>query len=274
MTVDHTIRYRYRDMDGDELAVRRSIEGESMVYLAASDGGVVLPPEELPKLVASLYRATGQEPPIILPRPGAAQIRSILSPPDGDEIRVTAWVEGSMVVLASTPGGRVHPHGARLRAAAIVAAADLAENAPGPEQVAAMAKVIDDITERRPPMRDSLAAYCPMGCGRTLFVADGGFITCSYVHCPRPTAVADLLEDRETEHIVRFGLETFTVRHPLRERLDESLMDCALHDHVKGLAGPPIRPGQYRARARTDGQGWTWEPLPDPQHIEGVATDE
>ncbi|GAA0374812.1 hypothetical protein GCM10009530_26670 [Microbispora corallina] len=99
-----------------------------------------------------------------------------------------------------------------------------------------------------------------MGCGRTLFVADGGYITCSYLHCPRPTAVADLLEDRETEHIVQFHAETFTVRHPLRERLDDALMSCDLHDHIHGLDGPPVRPGRYRAR-NSDGR-WTWEVLP------------
>ena len=100
---------------------------------------------------------------------------------------------------------------------------------------------------------------CPMGCGHTLFLADGGFITCSYVHCPRPDAVADLLADTETEHIVEFRPDTFTVRHPLRERLDDALMDCQLHNHIQGLDGPPAQPGRYRARH--NGLRWTWERL-------------
>ena len=107
-----------------------------------------------------------------------------------------------------------------------------------------------------------------MGCGRTLFLADGGYITCSYLHCPRRDAVADILADRESEHIVAFGETEFTVRHPLRERLDDALMDCDLHKDIAAMDGPPVRPGTYRARwadydAATPGFGqWTWEPTP------------
>lgn len=103
----------------------------------------------------------------------------------------------------------------------------------------------------------TITGYCPMGCGQTLFVADGGHITCSFIRCPRPTAVDDLLEDRETEHIVQFDAETFTIRHPLKERLDDALMDCKLHADVQGLNGPPVAPGRYRA-FRVNG-GWDWE---------------
>lgn len=109
------------------------------------------------------------------------------------------------------------------------------------------------------PDERAITGYCPMGCGRTLFLADGGYPTCTYIRCPRPDAVSDLLEDRETEHIVVFGDDTFTVRHPLRERLDDALMECKLHEHIAGLDGPPVRPGRYRAR--TASGGWTWEPL-------------
>jgi Family of unknown function (DUF6085) len=35
---------------------------------------------------------------------------------------------------------------------------------------------------------------CPMGCGETLFLGIGGFVTCSYVHCPNPGAASDQLE--------------------------------------------------------------------------------
>jgi hypothetical protein len=101
--------------------------------------------------------------------------------------------------------------------------------------------------------------FCPMGCGSTLFLAAGGYVTCSFISCPRPDAVADLLADRETEHIVQFGEDGFTIRHPLRERLDDALMDCALHDYCTSLPGPPVKPGRYRARH--DGTRWTWEAL-------------
>lgn len=102
--------------------------------------------------------------------------------------------------------------------------------------------------------------HCPYGCGRTLFLADGGYVTCSYIHCPRPDAVADLLDDREVSHIVVFGEGTFTVRHPLRERLDDALMTCVLHEHIAGLDGPPVRPGRYRAHGAAG--KWSWEALP------------
>lgn len=36
---------------------------------------------------------------------------------------------------------------------------------------------------------------CPEGCGRTLFVSAGGFITCSWAECPNPSAASDLLRN-------------------------------------------------------------------------------
>lgn len=102
-----------------------------------------------------------------------------------------------------------------------------------------------------------VAGHCPMGCGNTLFVGSGGYITCSHLECPRPDAVATLLEDREVEHIVTIFPATFTIRHPLRERLDDALMTCDLHTHMAALDGPPAAPGRYRARQH-DGR-WTWE---------------
>ena len=102
---------------------------------------------------------------------------------------------------------------------------------------------------------------CPMGCGRTLFLGDGGDVTCSYLHCPDRGAVAEILADTETEHVVVIGDGSFTIRHPLRERLGDQLLTCALHEHLANLAGPPVKPGKYRARAVT-GPGWAWEAMP------------
>jgi hypothetical protein len=98
-----------------------------------------------------------------------------------------------------------------------------------------------------------------MGCGKTLFLADGGYVTCSYIHCPRRDAVAGIIADREISHIVEFGDDGFTIRHPLRERLDDALMSCALHEYIAGLGGPPVKPGRYRAHGA--GSQWSWEPL-------------
>lgn len=32
----------------------------------------------------------------------------------------------------------------------------------------------------------SVAGECPWGCGRTLFLANGGYVTCSWHACPNP----------------------------------------------------------------------------------------
>lgn len=102
---------------------------------------------------------------------------------------------------------------------------------------------------------------CPMGCGETLFIGEGGWITCSFISCPRPAAVADLLDDRETEHLVTFSDDGFTVKHPLRERLDDALLACELHLYIAGLGGPPVVPGRYRAMPR--GDHWLWARVHD-----------
>jgi hypothetical protein len=118
----------------------------------------------------------------------------------------------------------------------------------------------------------TIAGHCPMGCGTTLFVGAGGHITCSLIGCPRPTAVDELLHDRETEHMVAFSETGFTVRHPLRERLDDALMSCFLHEEIAALPGPPVKPGRYRARSKQAG-GWTWEPLAAPSAGESAGTE-
>jgi uncharacterized protein DUF6085 len=114
-------------------------------------------------------------------------------------------------------------------------------------------------------MTSYVQGFCPVGCGETLFLAADSRVMCSGPDCPRPSAVTDLLADTESEHIVVFGAAEFTVRHPLRERLDDALMDCDLHSDIAAMPGPPVKPGRYRARwtdyhAETPGYGqWTWE---------------
>ncbi len=105
----------------------------------------------------------------------------------------------------------------------------------------------------------AVAGHCPMGCGTTLFVGSGGHITCSYIPCPDPCAVDQILGDAETEHVVEFRAGEFTVRHPLRERIGDALLTCSLHTHLAGLPGPPVQLGRYRARF--DGVAWAWQAL-------------
>ncbi|MGW0993499.1 DUF6085 family protein [Streptomyces sp. NPDC002523] len=102
--------------------------------------------------------------------------------------------------------------------------------------------------------------YCPMGCGQTLERrGTDGVIVCQATYCPQMYAVRDLLADRETEHIVQFHADGFTIRHPLRERLGDVLMRCDLHWHCVSLPGPPESPGRYRAVER-DGD-WSFQRL-------------
>lgn len=95
--------------------------------------------------------------------------------------------------------------------------------------------------------------YCPMGCGKTLFLGDGGYVTCSWIDCPRPTAATDVLELDHDHHVV-FDAHTFTVEHPVRERIEGTMHGCDLHQAISRLAEPPMPPGRYRAaRLLVDG---------------------
>ncbi len=103
----------------------------------------------------------------------------------------------------------------------------------------------------------NVQGFCPMGCGRTLFLGAGGHVTCAYLPCPRPGAVDEILATRESEHLVTFGPEGFSILHPLKERLDEDLLECALHEYLSSLSGPPFQLGRYRA-VKGD-QDWLWQ---------------
>ena len=102
-----------------------------------------------------------------------------------------------------------------------------------------------------------VAGYCPMGCGETLFLGAGNRVTCSFIDCPDPGAVDEILGDAEVHHLVTFDEDGFTIRHPLRERLGDALMECELHNVCAHLDGPPVKLGRYRARL-AEGR-WSWE---------------
>ncbi|MWV50087.1 hypothetical protein GRS96_12490 [Rathayibacter sp. VKM Ac-2803] len=109
-----------------------------------------------------------------------------------------------------------------------------------------------------------IAGYCPMGCGQTLFLGDGGFITCSWQGCPNRGAVTDLLaaDSGITEHIVQIDADDWTMRHPLRERVEGTLFGCptagAFFDQYEETA-TLMRPGQYSVRD----DGTLAGPIPD-----------
>jgi hypothetical protein len=102
----------------------------------------------------------------------------------------------------------------------------------------------------------SVRGFCPMGCGETLFLGEGGYVTCAWVLCPDPEAVTKILEDSETEHVVDVEDRTFSVVHPLRERIRRAVLKCGLHRHLTGLDGPPVVPGRYRVTPTPT--GWTF----------------
>ena len=109
-------------------------------------------------------------------------------------------------------------------------------------------------------MSADVTGFCPMGCGRTLFLGIGGYVTCRLDKCPNPSAASDILGEWETEHLVTFDERGFTVKHPLRERIKDELLTCALHRHCADLDGPPAQPGTYRAVRVKD----TWRFLRQP----------
>lgn len=110
-------------------------------------------------------------------------------------------------------------------------------------------------------MTERIRGYCPMGCGETLFVGSGGFITCSYVACPCPDAVSTILDDSETEHIVELDRESFSVQHPLRERLNGDLFRCKLHGEISDMDGPPRVTGRYRVYGPAVNRHWEHAPV-------------
>ncbi len=111
-------------------------------------------------------------------------------------------------------------------------------------------------------MSEKVQGFCPMGCGSTLFLASGNYITCSLDKCPDPCAANDILAENEPHHIVKFGEATFDVIHPLRERLGDDLFNCRLHSLIKAMWGPPVAPGRYRAISK-DGISYAWQKLDD-----------
>jgi hypothetical protein len=106
-------------------------------------------------------------------------------------------------------------------------------------------------------MSEKVRGKCPMGCGETLFLGSGGYVTCSLDRCPNPTAMCDVMLDHaEPWHVVVLEAGTFKILHPLRERLGEDLFDCALHTYLEHLDGPPRKPGRYHVHG--DGP-WSWQ---------------
>lgn len=93
-----------------------------------------------------------------------------------------------------------------------------------------------------------VTGHCP-ACGRSsLFLSPAGEVICTHLGCNRPDTVTRLIADpNPLEHIVVLDHITFSVRHPIAERIDDALMSCSLHPWLQALPGPPAPPGRYRA---------------------------
>ena len=108
-------------------------------------------------------------------------------------------------------------------------------------------------------MSEKVKGNCPMGCGGTLFLGSGGYVTCAWSRCPNPTAMADLMLDHaEAHHVVNVGDETWTIQHPMRERLNGELFECPLHTFMAGLSGPDRKPGRYIVHGNDPAFHWVW----------------
>lgn len=102
---------------------------------------------------------------------------------------------------------------------------------------------------------------CPMGCGETLEINRHGAVSCSFGMCPDPHAAQTILDHNEPFHIVRIDESGWTCKHPLMERVEDKLFDCAVG---KGLALLPpdhhFAVGTYEVHVNDDGS-WQWRLL-------------
>lgn len=96
---------------------------------------------------------------------------------------------------------------------------------------------------------------------------------CESPECPLPYALDEILNDSETEHVVVLYPGSFSMMHPLRERIDKELLTCGIGEHVAefgeqyaqgGVFGDPIKLGMpYRVYFAGEGEDATveWEPI-------------
>lgn len=63
----------------------------------------------------------------------------------------------------------------------------------------------------------------------------------------------------DTQHIVKFEEHTFSVQHPLSERIDGSLFSCPVHKNILTLDESPVIPGIYRVAASGPLSQWSFE---------------
>lgn len=107
-----------------------------------------------------------------------------------------------------------------------------------------------------------LNGFCPMGCGETLRGQPN--IVCSNPLCFDSGAVTAILADPETEHVVRLGDDGWSMKHPLRERVSNTLLGCDegawIGDHGEEMLHR-LGPGRFRM-SWNGCPDYGFEPLP------------
>lgn len=96
-----------------------------------------------------------------------------------------------------------------------------------------------------------MKGFCP-NCGQRTLVAKWGMVgeaelACTNLGCDDLAAASKIIGECETEHIVMCFEETYTIKHPLRERINDELYDCTIAAAFRDEWGPPREgPGLYR----------------------------
>lgn len=114
------------------------------------------------------------------------------------------------------------------------------------------------------PLIDMTGVYCPMGCGQTLHLNSGSrMISCVAPQCPDRGAAQKVLSNPEHLDVVLIEADSWTVLHPLRERLGDLFACPVLAACQQQLGGPPDGvTGYFRAQLDEAGK-LCLEHLPD-----------
>lgn len=93
--------------------------------------------------------------------------------------------------------------------------------------------------------------FCPQGCGATLR-SQHNTLVCVAPDCPDPDSVTKLLGEGLQEHrlVIKYGRHvTWTLKHPLCERIDDDLFECPFNQWESLLSNDTssvVGVGEYR----------------------------
>lgn len=118
--------------------------------------------------------------------------------------------------------------------------------------------------------RIAIDGFCPM-CGKRSLAVEVSLVRgptarvrCYHPDCPDPEGIDKLMQDSEVHHILDVNeWQTWTLKHPLRERINGNLFECPLHGFLRqefAFRYPPEQ-GRYRyVSTNTEDQNYgPWE---------------